>query len=85
MNGFNELNKFKNLKFYSKDGQQILEAVSIFKKLGYRVVDGHFNINSAKENGGVCAWDDREITSGWLADDDFEQVTLEDLMILKSL
>ena len=79
MNGFNELNKFKNLKFYSKDGQQILEAVSIFKKLGYRVVNGYFNINSAKENGGVCAWDDREITSGWLSDDGFQQVTLEDL------
>lgn len=75
----NKLKDFKNLKFYSQDEQQILEAVSIFKKLGYRVVDGHFNINSAKENGGVCAWDDREITSGWLADDDFEQVTLEDL------
>ena len=73
------MKEFKNLKFYSQDEQQILEAVNIFKKLGYRVVDGNFNINSAKENGGVCVWDDREITSGWLDDDDFEQVTLEDL------
>ena len=79
MKELNKLKDFKNLKFYSQDEQQILEAVSIFKKLGYRVVDGHFNINSAKEHGGVCVWNDREITSGWLADDDFEQVTLEDL------
>ena len=73
------MKEFKQLKFYSQDEQKILEAVSIFKKLGYRVVDGHFNINEAKEHGGVCVWDDREITSGWLADDDFEQVTLEEL------
>lgn len=79
MKKFNKLKGFKNLKFYSQDEKQILEAVSIFKKLGYRVVDGFFNINEAKEHGGVCVLDDGEITSGWLADDDFEQVTLEDL------
>lgn len=73
------MKNFKQLKFYSQDEQEILEAVSIFKKLGYRVVDGYFNINEAKEHGGVCVWDDREITSGWLSDDDFQQVTLEDL------
>ena len=73
------MKEFKQLKFYSQDEQKILEAVSIFKKLGYRVVDGHFNINEAKEHGGACVWDDREITSGWLDDDNFEQVTLEEL------
>lgn len=73
------MKEFKQFKFYSQDEQQILEAVSIFKKLGYRVVDGYFNINEAKDHGGVCVWDDREITSGWLDDDNFEQVTLEDL------
>jgi len=70
---------FKQLKFYSRDRQQILEALDLFEQLGYSVVDEGFNSEEAEEGEGLCAWDDGEITEGWLDDVNFEQVTLEDL------
>lgn len=79
MKEFNELNKFKNLKFKSVTPQDILQAVGLLDKLGYEVVRNDFSVYDAASHNGVCAWDDGEITEGWLDDDNFKQVTLEDL------
>lgn len=79
MNEFNKLNELKNLKFQSVIPQDILQAVSLFEKLGYEVVRNDFSADDAAKHNGVCAWDDGEITEGWLDDDNFEQVTLEEL------
>lgn len=79
MKGFNKLNEFKKLKFYSRDRQQILEALDLFEQLGYSLVDEGFNSEEAEDEEGLCVWDDGEITEGWLDNDTFEQVTIEDL------
>lgn len=73
------MNKFKNLKFYSRDRQQILEALDLFEQLGYSLVDECLNSEEAEDGEGLCAWGDGEITEGWLDDVNFEQVTLEGL------
>lgn len=79
MKGFNKLNEFKNLKFQSVTPQDILQAVGLLDKLGYEVVRNDFSVYDAAKHNGVCAWDDGEITEGWLDDDNFEQVTLGEL------
>lgn len=79
MKEFNELKDFKNLKFYSRDRQQILEALELFEQLGYSLFDEGFNSEGAEDDEGLCVWDDGIITEGWLDDDGFEQVTLEEL------
>lgn len=80
MKEFNELNGFKNLKFYSRDRQQILEALELFEQLGYSLVDEVFNSEEAEDGEGLCVWDDGIITEGWLEDyEGFEQVTINDL------
>lgn len=79
MKGFNKLNKFKNLKFHSVIPQNILQAVSLLERIGYEVVCNDFSADDAAKHNGVCAWDDGEITEGWLDDDNFEQVTLGEL------
>lgn len=73
------MNEFKNLKFKSVTPQDILQAVGLLDKLGYEVVRNDFSVYDAASHTGICAWDDGEITEGWLDDDNFEQVTLEEL------
>lgn len=73
------MKEFKNLKFKSVTPQDILQAVGLLDKLGYEVVRNDFSVYDAASHNGICAWDDGEITEGWLDDDNFEQVTLEDL------
>jgi len=73
-----ELNNFKKFKFQSVIPQDILQAVGLLDKLGYGA-ECDFSADDAAKHNGVCAWDDGEITEGWLDDDRFEQVTLEDL------
>jgi len=72
------MSEFKNLKFHSVIPQDILQAVGLFDKLGYEA-GCDFSADDAARHNGVCAWDDGEITEGWLYDDNFYQVTLEDL------
>lgn len=71
------MKEFKNLKFQSVIPQDILQAVGLLDKLGYEVVRNDFSADDAAKHNGVCAWDDGEITEGWLDEDNFEQVTLE--------
>lgn len=79
MKGFNELNEFKKLKFQSVIPQDILQAVDLLEKLGYEA-GGDFSADDAACHNGICAWDDGEITEGWLDTySDFEQVTLDGL------
>lgn len=73
------MKEFNNLKFKSVIPQDILQAVGLLDKLGYEVVRNDFSVYDAASHNGICAWDDGEITEGWLDDDNFEQVTLEDL------
>lgn len=73
------MKEFKNLKFQSVIPQDILQAVGLLEELGYEEVRSDFSLNDAAKHNGVCAWDDGEITEGWLDDDNFEQVTLEEL------
>lgn len=73
------MKEFKNLKFKSVTPQDILQAVGLLDKLGYEVVRNDFSVYDAASHNGICAWDDGEITEGWLDDDNFEQVALEDL------
>lgn len=79
MKEFNKVNELKNLKFKSVIPQDILQAVGLLDKLGYEVVRNDFSVYDAASHNGICAWDDGEITEGWLDDDNFEQVTLEEL------
>lgn len=70
---------FKNLKFHSVIPQDILQAVELLEKLGYEVGDDFSSDDAARHNG-ICAWDDGEITEGWLDTySGLKQVTLEDL------
>lgn len=79
------MSEFKNLKFQSVIPQDILQAVGLLGKIGYET-EGSFSADDAARHNGVCAWDDGEITEGWLDDDNFEQVTLEGLieMVMRS-
>lgn len=79
MKTFNELREFKKFGFKSNDEQEITTAVKLLEKLGYELFRNDFSLNDAAKHNGVCAWDDGEITEGWLAVDGFAQVTLEDL------
>ena len=72
------MKEFKNLKFQSVIPQDILQAVSLLEEIGYEV-GWDFSADDAARHNGLCAWDDGEITEGWLDDYSFEQVTLDDL------
>ena len=78
MKEFSKLNEFKNLKFHCVIPQDILQAVELLGKIGYEAEDG-FSADDAAKHNGVCAWDDGEVTEGWLDANGFEQVTLEGL------
>lgn len=74
-----EFNEFKKLKFQSVIPQDILQAVGLLEKLGYEA-GSDFSTDDAAKHNGVCAWDDGEITEGWLDKyAGFEQVTLWEL------
>ena len=73
------MSKFTKLCFKSKDEHEIIIAVKFLEKLGYSY-DQYFSTDYAAIHGGLCAWDDGELTEGWLdIHDGFNQVTLEDL------
>ena len=79
MKEFNKVNEFKNLKFRSVSYNKIECAVQLLKKLGYGEIHNDFSVHDAAKHNGICAWDDGEITEGWLQDESFKSVTLEDL------
>lgn len=80
MKGFNVLNDFQNLKFKSSNSSEIESALSLLKTLGYSECESGFNVSDVVKDNGFCAWDDGELTEGWLdIHDGFNQVTLEDL------
>lgn len=83
MNSFKKIKSlkgFKSLSFYSRDEQEILEALRLLSELDYRTVDGCFNTADAVSHNGLCAWSDGEITEGWLVSNaGFTQVTLAEL------
>lgn len=73
------LKGFRKLKFKSSNKYEIEDALVVLKKLGYSECESGFSISDAVMDDGICAWDDGEITEGWLDDGGFEQVTLEGL------
>lgn len=70
--------KFKNLKFKSTNECEISEALSLLNKLGYSQHE-YFNIEDAVYHCGLCAWDDGDVTEGYLSDEDFKEVTVSEL------
>jgi len=70
----------KQYKFKSKGLTEVIQAVELFKKLGYTAYHNMFNIIEAVGHGGLCTWSYGKITSGYLKDSDqHEDITLEQL------
>lgn len=76
------MSDFKKYKFNSTDEYEILQAVELFKELGYSQYIDVFDIALAVEFNGVCTWGDGKITEGYLVSNTHEDVTLEELKVI---